>query len=211
MPNQCVSSLGTGCGIADRGVCDFDVGADKPRPFVGREPEPNPALGMLAIRLSLRRPNLFENQLRAVLRAHGNRTGGGTTGIMFPLVSGWTRWCRPAEDEGIGLDGVEVDVIIEVPSAALAADRIAPLANLFSVGTNDLLQYLFVADRQVAELADVCEPLVLDLISAVVGAADRHGAWVGCVARRPASRRRPPPSSGSGSANCAWCRVRSVR
>ena len=72
--------------------------------------------------------------------------------------------------------------MIEVPSAALAAERIAPHVDFFSVGTNDLLQYLFAVDRlvaEVADLADVCEPLVLDVIAAVVAAAERHAAWVG--------------------------------
>ena len=167
----------------------LDVGADKPLPFVAREPEPNPALGVRGIRLSLRRPKLFENQLRALLRAHRDRPGGGTTGIMFPLVSrvdevlaARSELQRVADDEAVGLDGIEVGVMIEVPAAALAAERIAPHVDFFSVGTNDLLQYLFAVDRlvaEVAELADVCEPLVLDLIRQVAAAADRHGGWLG--------------------------------
>lgn len=167
----------------------LDVGADKPLPFVVREPEPNPALGVRGIRLSLRRPKLFENQLRALLRAHRDRPEGGTTGIMFPLVSrvdevvaARSELRRVADDEGISLTGIEVGVMIEVPSAALAAERIAAHVDFFSVGTNDLLQYLFAVDRlvaEVADLADVCEPLVLDLIGHVVTAAEHHGAWVG--------------------------------
>ncbi|MFP5377946.1 MAG: phosphoenolpyruvate--protein phosphotransferase [Acidimicrobiia bacterium] len=167
----------------------LDVGADKPLPFVAREPEPNPALGVRGIRLSLRRPKLFEDQLRALLRAHAARPGGGVTGVMFPLVSrvdevlaARSELERVAGDEGVDLDGVEVGVMVEVPSAALAARRIAPHVDFFSIGTNDLLQYLFAVDRlvaEVAEVADVCEPLVLDLIGAVVEAAGEHGAWVG--------------------------------
>jgi multiphosphoryl transfer protein len=141
------------------------------------------------IRLSLRRPKLFEDQLRALLRAHAARPGGGVTGIMFPLVSrvdevvaARSELERVAGDEGVPLDDVEVGVMIEVPSAALAARRIAPHVDFFSVGTNDLLQYLFAVDRlvaEVAELTDVCEPLVLDLIGTVVDAASEHGTWVG--------------------------------
>lgn len=167
----------------------LDVGADKPLPFVVREPEPNPALGVRGIRLSLRRPKLFEDQLRALLQAHRDRPGGGVTGIMFPLVSrvdevmaARSELERVAGDEGVPLDGVEVGVMIEVPSAALAAARIAPHVDFFSVGTNDLLQYLFAVDRlvaEVAELTDVCEPLVLDLIASVVQSAGQHGCWVG--------------------------------
>jgi len=167
----------------------LDVGADKPLPFVAREPEPNPALGVRGVRLSLRRPKLFEHQLRALLRSHRDRPGGGVTGIMFPLVSrvdevvaARSELRRVADDEGIALEGIEVGVMIEVPSAALAAERIAAHVDFLSIGTNDLLQYVFAVDRlvaEVAELADVCEPLVLDLIGSVVEAADRHGAWVG--------------------------------
>ncbi len=167
----------------------LDVGADKPLPFVVREPEPNPALGVRGIRLSLRRPKLFEDQLRALVRAHRDRPGGGVTGVMFPLVSrvdevvaARSELERVAGDEGVSLDGIEVGVMIEVPSAALAAGRIAPHVDFFSVGTNDLLQYLFAVDRlvaEVAELTDVCEPLVLDLIAHVVDNATAHGTWVG--------------------------------
>lgn len=167
----------------------LDVGADKPLPFVAREPEPNPALGVRGIRLSLRRPKLFEDQLRALLQAHRDRPGGGVTGVMFPLVSrvdevvaARSELERVAGDEGVSMDGIEVGVMIEVPSAALAAGRIAPHVDFFSVGTNDLLQYLFAVDRlvaEVAELTDVCEPLVLDLIAHVVTNASAHGTWVG--------------------------------
>jgi len=167
----------------------LDIGADKPMPFVAREQEPNPALGLRGIRLSLRRPKLFENQVRALLRAHRDRTVAGPIGIMFPLVSrveevqaARSELQRVADDEGIDLAGVEVGVMIEVPSAALAADRLAPIVDFMSIGTNDLLQYLYAVDRlvaEVAELAEICEPVVLDLIAGVTAAADRHGAWVG--------------------------------
>ncbi|HVE45217.1 MAG TPA: putative PEP-binding protein [Acidimicrobiales bacterium] len=109
--------------------------------------------------------------------------------MLFPLVSrvdevvaARSELERVAGDEGVSLDGVEVGVTIEVPSAALAAGRIAPHVDFFSVGTNDLLQYLFAVDRlvaEVAELTDVCEPLVLDLIAHVVANADQYGTWVG--------------------------------
>jgi phosphoenolpyruvate-protein kinase (PTS system EI component) len=168
----------------------MDVGADKPLPFVTRDPEENPALGVRGLRLGLLRPDLLTNQLRALLRARdADDTGQGRLAIMFPLVStsDEVRRARAALDEAAAaeqttLDGVEVGIMVEVPSAALAAHRIAPLVDFFSVGTNDLLQYLFAADRLVAELAglpDAADPDVLRLLGEVIAAAHDHGAWVG--------------------------------
>ncbi len=169
----------------------LDIGADKPIPFVSRAAEPNPALGVRGIRLSLRYPKLFENQLRALVQAYGASGGAGPMrmGIMFPLVSrveevvaARAEVARVAADEGVDVAGLEIGVMIEVPSAALAAERLAPLVDFFSIGTNDLLQYLFAADRleaEVADLADICEPVVMDLVARVVAAATANGAWVG--------------------------------
>lgn len=169
----------------------LDVGADKPLPFVEREPEENPALGVRGIRLSLRRPSLFRDQLRALLRAGAEVSGkeAGRLAIMFPLVSTVRELERAraalrevADEEGIDLDPVEVGVMVEVPSAALGARRLAEHADFLSIGTNDLLQYLFAADRligSVADLADVLEPDVLSLVGDVVHAGHEAGAWVG--------------------------------
>lgn len=169
----------------------MDVGADKPLPFVTRDPEENPALGLRGLRLGLARPELLDNQLRALLRARdpGGDTEQGRLAIMFPLVStpdevrqARAALERAAETEQASLDGVEVGIMVEVPSAALAAHRIAPLVDFFSVGTNDLLQYLFAADRLVAELAalpDAADPDVLRLLGQVIESAHERGAWVG--------------------------------
>lgn len=169
----------------------LDIGADKPLPFVEREAEDNPALGVRGIRLSLRRPDLFRDQLRALVRVHGEGAGddAGRLAIMFPLVSTVDELVRAREvlqevatEEGADLAGIEVGVMVEVPSAALAAERLAAHADFLSIGTNDLLQYLFAADRligAVADLADVLEPHVLSLIDHVVQAGHAGGAWVG--------------------------------
>jgi phosphotransferase system enzyme I (PtsI) len=170
----------------------LDIGADKPLPFVTRAPEPNPALGVRGIRLSLRRPKLFEDQLRALVRTHRDHAasaGGPRVAVMFPMVSrvdeleaARAELARVADDEGVAIDDLEVGVMVEVPSAALAAGQFAPHVDFLSIGTNDLLQYLFATDRlvaEVADLADVCEPVVLDLVAHVVDAATAHGAWVG--------------------------------
>lgn len=167
----------------------MDVGADKPLPFVVRDPEENPALGVRGIRLGLVEPDLLVNQLRALLRARDPDAPQGTLAVMFPLVStpdevrrARDAFARAAEAEGTDHSNVEVGIMIEVPAAALSAHRLAPLVDFFSVGTNDLLQYLFAADRllaEVADLPDVCDPDVLRLLGTVVDAAHEHGAWVG--------------------------------
>lgn len=171
-------------------VRTLDVGADKPLPFVAREPEPNPALGLRGIRLSLASPDLFRDQLRALLRAQtAAGDAAGRLAIMFPLLSVPSELTEArrhldevAAEEGHHLDGLEVGVMIETPSAALAADQFAAGSDFLSIGTNDLLQYLFAADRlnaEVAEIADAANPIVLQLIGEVVRAAHAKGAWVG--------------------------------
>jgi phosphoenolpyruvate-protein phosphotransferase len=169
----------------------LDIGADKPLPFVDREPEENPALGVRGIRLSLVRPDLFRDQLRAFLRARDEVADqpAGKLAIMFPLVSTVAELVRAreilgevAEEEGADLGGIEVGVMVEVPSAALAAEKIAAHADFLSIGTNDLLQYLFAADRligSVADLADILAPEVLILLDRVIEAGHANGAWVG--------------------------------
>lgn len=169
----------------------LDVGADKPLPFVEREPEENPALGLRGIRLSLQRLELFRDQLRALLLARDEVLGedGGRLAIMFPLVSTVRELVQArdilrtvAAEEGADFSDVEVGVMVEVPSAALSAGRLAAHADFLSIGTNDLLQYLFAADRligAVADLADVLEPDVLSLVGRVIEAGHANGAWVG--------------------------------
>jgi phosphoenolpyruvate-protein phosphotransferase (PTS system enzyme I) len=169
----------------------MDVGADKPLPFVEREPEENPALGLRGIRLSLQRPDLFRDQLRALLRARAavSNENAGRLAIMFPLVSTARELIRAREildevaaAEGTDLTGIEIGVMVEVPSAALGAGRLAEHADFLSIGTNDLLQYLFAADRligAVADLAEILEPDVLSLIGNVIEAGHANGAWVG--------------------------------
>jgi phosphotransferase system enzyme I (PtsI) len=168
----------------------MDIGADKPLDFATQPPEENPALGVRGIRLSLVEPALLETQLRALLRAaSGAGEGAGRMAIMFPMVSSVAELVRAKEicagiarDEGIGLDGIEIGAMIEVPAAGLSAARIAAEADFLSIGTNDLLQYLFAADRlngRVSELADVCQPDVLTLLGGIIRAGHDNGAWVG--------------------------------
>jgi phosphoenolpyruvate-protein phosphotransferase len=169
----------------------MDIGADKPLAFVARDPEDNPALGLRGIRLHLARPELFRDQLRALVRAHRASASqdAGRLAVMFPLVAvpaellaARNLLASAAEDEGVSLDGVEVGMMVEVPSAAIGAGRFAEHVDFLSIGTNDLLQYLFAVDRlngAVADLADVCDPVALGLIGRVVADGHAGGAWVG--------------------------------
>jgi phosphoenolpyruvate-protein phosphotransferase len=168
----------------------MDVGADKPLPFVVRDPEENPALGLRGIRLGLARPDLLRDQLAALLAARDAAgPGAGRLAIMFPLVSGLdeVRQARAALDAAAAADDrdlgdTEVGVMVEVPSAALSARRIADEVDFLSIGTNDLLQYLYAADRlqaSVAALADACAPEFLALVADVVAAGHAGGCWVG--------------------------------
>lgn len=169
----------------------LDAGADKPLPFVDRGAEENPALGLRGIRLSLRRPDLFRDQLRALLRARAEVADeeAGRLAIMFPLVATAAEveaavgtFRAVAADEGAKAKEIEVGVMIEVPSGALGAARLARYADFLSIGTNDLIQYLFAVDRlngAVAGIGDVLDPDVLDLIRRVIEAGHANDAWVG--------------------------------
>ena len=166
----------------------LDVGADKPLPALPQPPEANPALGVRGLRLQLlRHPDLLKTQLRAALRvATGHRLR-----IMFPMVStvGEVRAARrlllDAQRELFPQGTpppLEVGIMVEVPAAAVAADLLANEVDFFSLGTNDLAQYLFAADRtnpDVAHLADSLHPAMLRMIGDVAAAAHRHHRWVG--------------------------------
>jgi multiphosphoryl transfer protein len=159
----------------------LDVGADKPLPYVEQAAEANPFLGERGVRLGLARPDLLEIQLRAALRVAAEHP----VKIMFPMVA-TTEEYRAAVDvlerARDGLPRPDVGVMVEVPSAALAAETFAPEVDFFSVGTNDLTQYTLAAERgnaRVAAIADPLHPAVLRLIRFVTEAARTHGKWVG--------------------------------
>jgi len=167
----------------------MDIGGDKELPLLGLEKEDNPFLGYRAIRISLDRPEMFKTQLRAILRASAH----GNVKTMFPMIATLREWRiakelseeakRELSAEGIPFDPkMETGIMIEIPAAAMMADRFAREVDFFSIGTNDLVQYTMAADRmnpKLSALSDPFHPAVLRLVHRVIVAAHEQGKWVG--------------------------------
>lgn len=156
----------------------LDIGADKEASAFHLPKEDNPALGLRAIRISLKRPEIFKVQLRAILRA----SAYGKAAIMFPLITSvWEVWKAKEiltevqmelDKKGIAYDKqMEIGIMIETPAAALISDKLAKEVDFFSIGTNDLSQYTLVVDRASRNLTDFFNPhhpAVLKLIQMTV-------------------------------------------
>ncbi len=157
----------------------LDAGADKPLPFLGLRPEPNPALGVRGLRVARAQPEVLTAQLVAVARAAAGT--GVEVWVMAPMVSTAAEaaiFAAAVRAAGLPTAGV----MVEVPAAALQADRLLAAVDFLSIGTNDLGQYTMAADRQgteLAELLDPWQPAVLALVAACGAAGKRAGKPVG--------------------------------
>jgi len=186
----------------------LDVGGDKQIPALPLPAEENPFLGKRALRLSLDRPDLFRTQLRAILRASAH----GPVKMMFPMVGGVPELDQALSlveevkaelrESGIAFDSdIEVGIMVEVPSAVWVADALAQRVSFFSVGTNDLTQYLLAADRlngDVQEYYRAYDPSVFRAIAEVAAAAARHNRWVGVCGELGGDPRAIPALIGLG-------------
>ena len=167
----------------------LDIGADKQVDYFNLAKEDNPALGYRAIRICLTRPEIFKTQLRALYRA----SAFGNLAIMFPMITSVCEvlqaldLCEQVKKElkadGVEYsDKVEIGIMIETPAAAIISDKLAPMVDFFSVGTNDLTQYTLACDRQnaaIEQFVDTHHEAVLRLIEMSAKNAHEHGAWIG--------------------------------
>lgn len=167
----------------------LDIGADKQVDYFNLKKEENPALGYRAIRICLTRPEIFKTQLRALFRA----SVYGHLGIMFPMITSVKELeqilsiCDDVKAElkndGIDFsDSIEIGIMIETPAAAIISDKLAPMVDFFSVGTNDLTQYTLACDRQNPDIEQFCDThheAILRLIEMSAENAHKNGAWIG--------------------------------
>jgi phosphocarrier protein FPr/phosphocarrier protein len=181
----------------------LDAGADKALPYLGMEEGENPQLGVRGVRIGLERPDLLRTQLRAILRVKPV----GQCKIMLPMIADVeeVRTVRKMVDEekaklGIAAK-VELGIMVEVPSAAVMANELAAETDFFSVGTNDLTQYVLAMDRMNPALArhvDALHPAVLRLIKTAADGAHAHGRWIGVCGALAAAPLAAPVLVGLG-------------
>ena len=167
----------------------LDIGADKQVDYFHLTKEDNPAMGYRAIRICLTRPEIFKTQLRALYRA----SIYGNLGVMFPMITSVSELekilaiCEEVKaelrEQGVTYsDTMELGIMIETPAAAIISDRLAPMVDFFSVGTNDLTQYTLACDRQnpdIEPFIDTHHEAILRLIEMSARNAHANGAWIG--------------------------------
>lgn len=179
-------------------VRTLDAGADKPLAFLNPDDEPNPALGVRGLRVAFDRPDVLDRQLEAI--AGAAQDSGAIVSVMAPMVA-------TAEEaawfaERVRAAGIErAGVMIEIPAAALSAREILDVVDFVSVGTNDLAQYTFAADRQlgaVAKLNDPWQPALLRLLKLIGDAAKATGKPAGVCGEAAADPRLAVVLAGLG-------------
>ncbi|HEY9611994.1 phosphoenolpyruvate--protein phosphotransferase [Allocoleopsis sp.] len=186
----------------------LDIGGDKPLSYLNVAPEPNPFLGWRGIRCLLDCPDILKTQLRAILRT----THKYPIKVMFPMIA-CLKEIRAAKEilataqaelyrAGIPFnESMEVGMMVEVPAAVAMAEKLAAEVDFFSIGTNDLSQYVMASDRtnpKVATLADAFEPAVLRMIQQTIQAARHRGIWVGVCGELASSPLAAPILVGLG-------------
>ena len=167
----------------------LDIGADKKAEYFNLRQEENPALGLRGIRLCFERPDVFRTQLRAIYRA----SAFGDLAILFPMISSMWELCRCKEfaaqardeliSEAVAVGDAALGVMIETPAAVMIADDLAKEVEFFSVGTNDLTQYILAVDRQQGGELDCFydkkHPAVLEMLRIIAKKAKENGIWAG--------------------------------
>lgn len=180
----------------------LDIGGDKIIHYMDMPEEDNPFLGFRAIRICLNRPDIFRTQIRALLRA----SAYGNLSIMFPMIVSLSELRQAKQivsncseelrNENIPFnEHIRIGVMIETPAAVLISDLLAPEADFFSIGTNDLIQYVTASDRmneKVQYLYTICDPAVLRAIRTVVENGHRAGIHVGICGEAASDERLIP-------------------
>lgn len=189
-------------------VRTLDIGGDKPLTFMPLPHEMNPFLGYRAIRISLNRPKMFKEQLRALIRA----SAYGPINIMFPMITTLDELRKAKriynselahlqkQHPGLG-NQIKIGIMIEVPLAALYAERLAQEVDFFSIGTNDLIQYCFAADRGNTSVSYLYQPLnppFLKLIHHIIVSGHHHQTSVAMCGEMAGDRRALPLLIGMG-------------
>jgi len=189
-------------------IRSLDLGGDKFLSHLKTPAELNPFMGWRAIRFCLAQPDIFKTQLRAVLRASVHEN----VKLMYPMVSNVGEVIKANElleeskeelrKKGIPFnEEIDVGVMIEVPSAALTANLIAPYVSFFSLGTNDLVQYTLAVDRvneRVAYLYEPTHPAIIKLIKDTIEIGHDHGIWVGICGEMASNPMMAPLLMGLG-------------
>ncbi|MGX6961818.1 phosphoenolpyruvate--protein phosphotransferase [Vagococcus xieshaowenii] len=189
-------------------VRTMDIGGDKELPYLPLPHEMNPFLGYRALRISLVEDDMFRTQLRALLRA----SVYGQLRIMFPMVATLKEFraakamleeekAKLIADGVVIADDIQVGIMIEIPAAAVIADKFAKEVDFFSVGTNDLIQYTMAADRmneRVSYLYQPYNPSILRLIKHVIDSAHAEGKWAGMCGEMAGDQTAVPLLVGLG-------------